>query len=194
MKKTRNRIPIPHDRKTRGIEECQINAAKHARMVKMCRQTKRIIPELIEDLVPSDKVFAILEELRIQNPSQSYAQITDQIFTEWLIACAPRLTLADMIAGLRSPVRKTRERFGRILACSIGIGLQESGTDPDDFQHIIAPDLTKMLDAAIDTGNIDAIEALERFCSNIKPVEKEQSGKYANSAPVDDARGVHGKW
>lgn len=116
--------------------------------------------ECVRQLLPSDTASRVFEKLKATNPGLSFAFFIDTCIREWLVAQAPKLTVEDMLEGLRSKVLEDRIQSGKLLAMSIGHGLRQSGEHAEDVQNILVPQLSRLLDQAI-AGDKEALSRLE---------------------------------
>lgn len=71
----------------------------------------------------------------------------------------PSVSIDDMLAGLRSPDRDSREAHGVMLAASLGAGMRLSGETMEDVEHILAPAVLQLIEAAIE-GDAAAVDEL----------------------------------
>jgi hypothetical protein len=70
------------------------------------------------------------------------------------------LSVADMLAGLRSEEIGERAAAGFRLAVSLGAGLRLSGEEPTDVEYLIGPQLSGLIGRAI-AGDDEAASELE---------------------------------
>jgi hypothetical protein len=82
------------------------------------------------------------------------------------------LSVAEMLAALRSSSPARRMVGGFMLARAIGTGLAEQGEDPLDVQFISAPQISKLIGAAI-AGEAEALEEIETHVTTERPQPRE---------------------
>lgn len=124
--------------------------------------------EAVRQCLPCASVLSVFRYLEAQNPGLTFGGCVQQVFREWLVDHAPKLSLKDLFAGLRSDDPETRIRAGKLLAMSIGIGLRTSGEKADDIEFTIGPDLSRLIGRAM-AGDIGATSYLESILSNVPP-------------------------
>lgn len=130
---------------------------------------------------PDPLVAQALTQIADQaTPEQRLA--TKHVIAHWLRgmanAVARPVTIADMLAGLRSDGAAERLDAGCTLAVSIGAGMRLSGADDVDVEHGAGRDVANLLGKAM-AGDKTAVDALEKVLTNdlgkaqCTPIEQE---------------------
>lgn len=137
--------------------------------------------EAIRQCLACTSIVNIYRYLQAENPGLSFSDCVAQVFREWLVDHAPRLTMEDMFDGLRSDDSETRVRAGKLLSMSVGVGLRLSGEAEEDVLHTVGPDLSKLIGQAM-AGDSSATDYLESILCNTPPKEKPKCAKGAKRA------------
>lgn len=81
----------------------------------------------------------------------------------------PIATLADMLNALRSPELVERIAGMKSLSLSLGAGCKIAGETAEDFEHILAPQLSDLLGRAAATGDPELVDRIEALVTNVHP-------------------------
>lgn len=124
----------------------------------------------LRSCIPDQGMVKVFEHIERLNRGLTWNAFVAQVLGQWMINNAPKITLEDMLQGLRAHDQHDRAKAAKLLKYSTSRGLELVGEDPLDIEMGVGKDLHKLIDDAAD-GNTNACDQLEKILTNLAPLD-----------------------